>query len=166
MFHRYNLLSRHNNQIIDSIASIPNVDKFPIRVLIRPTSEYQTLSHQFLPEEREQLERGDIPFFYTFLGSKDIFYLDTNRENKLVMQNDLVNQDISRSGQVLSFLFCRDRIEKLKNQSIIMFTFRIFEYTQIKSISSKNFSFYVDKNILYVEWYKTKYKSTIPENII
>ena len=37
---------------------------------------------KFFPEEIEQLERGDIPYFFHYLGSKHIYYISNEKKPK------------------------------------------------------------------------------------
>ena len=56
----------------------------PIRVILRDTSKYRDWqtqqAHQepFFPEEVEQLKRGDIPYFFKYLGQSQLYYFTSS----------------------------------------------------------------------------------------
>lgn len=65
--------------LADVIETQINKTEIPIRVLLRDTFRYRdwrTASNDpaLLPEEREQLERGDIPYFFKFPGGAKLFF--------------------------------------------------------------------------------------------
>jgi hypothetical protein len=51
----------------------------PVRLLVRPTADYLNALHSghrkgFTKAEREQLDRGDVPYFFRYPGSDKIMY--------------------------------------------------------------------------------------------
>lgn len=65
----------------DEIAELLNSEigqsQIPIRILLRPTSEYRNWQQsiaKYLPEEIEQLSRGDIPYFFKFVGDDSVYF--------------------------------------------------------------------------------------------
>lgn len=77
------LLERHSAAIARVIAAAPGLEQAPIRVLLRSTGEYvagdpEQLWPPLLDAEREQLERGDVPYFFRLYGRRGIhFYADS-----------------------------------------------------------------------------------------
>ncbi len=72
-------LNSNRSSILDVLKKLP-LEKVPIRQLIRDTDDYiESLNSQnfagFYKEEIEQLERGDIPYFCTFLNSQKLWQL-------------------------------------------------------------------------------------------
>jgi hypothetical protein len=72
-------LDRHSAALARAIASAPGLREAPLRVLLRGTDEYvrahlQPLWPPLLDAEREQLERGDIPYFFRLYGKPGIHY--------------------------------------------------------------------------------------------
>src|SRR5690606_20337585 len=62
------LLDRHANAIARVFSELPGFETTPIRVCLRGTGDYvrartEPLWPPLLPAEREQLDRGDIPYF-------------------------------------------------------------------------------------------------------
>lgn len=75
-------------------ATDSNFDLTPIRVIVRNTRDYHNWMNTdekvcFSPEEREQLSRGDIPYFYRVVGKTGIYFSRDNVEVEasLSMQN-------------------------------------------------------------------------------
>jgi hypothetical protein len=80
------LLERHGSSIARAFAKLPGLDNTPIRVCLRGTDEYvrsrsEPLWPPLLPSEIEQLERGDIPYFFRFYDRPGIrYYADESLE--------------------------------------------------------------------------------------
>ena len=81
-------LSQKNSAF--SIALLKFADfiaECPVRILLRPTSLYAaaleaenlTAISDFLPEEVEQLIRGDIPYFFTKLSDQSVFFYSSDK---------------------------------------------------------------------------------------
>jgi hypothetical protein len=70
-------LEQHRAAIAEILRSLPLADE-PLRVLLRGTGEYVTPPEQLWPPllvaEREQLDRGDIPYFFRLYGRRGIHY--------------------------------------------------------------------------------------------
>lgn len=81
------LLIAKEDEILRDIVRIRELGNFPSRVILRPTRDYYRLlgDHEsildnrsdLLASEREQLLRGDIPYFFRTLNSRDIKYFDS-----------------------------------------------------------------------------------------
>jgi hypothetical protein len=72
-------LDRHARAIAGALARLPNLRKTPIRVCLRGTDEYVRARSvppwpPLLDAEAEQLERGDIPYFFRLYGRPGIHY--------------------------------------------------------------------------------------------
>lgn len=72
-------LDRHARAISEAIAGLPELRGTPIRVCLRSTEEYVRASSTelwppLLDAEVEQLERGDIPYFFRLYGRAGIHY--------------------------------------------------------------------------------------------
>jgi hypothetical protein len=71
------LLDRHAKPIAESIASLPDLRETPIRVCLRATADYvrtEPLWPPLLDAEIEQMDRGDIPYFFRLYGRPGIHY--------------------------------------------------------------------------------------------
>lgn len=77
-------LDRHARAIADVFAALPTLGETPIRICLRGTDEYvhadrSALWPPLLPEETEQLARGDIPYFFRLYDKPGIHFFG-NRE--------------------------------------------------------------------------------------
>lgn len=73
------ILDRHASAIADVFTSLPELRETPIRVCLRGTDEYvrantEPLWPPLLDAEVEQLDRGDIPYFFRLYGRPGIHY--------------------------------------------------------------------------------------------
>ena len=72
-------LDRHARSIAELLSALPGLREAPIRVCLRGTADYmradtEALWPPGLDAEREQLERGDIPYFFRLYGRAGIRY--------------------------------------------------------------------------------------------
>ena len=72
-------LDRHSAAIAAVFDALPGLREAPIRVLLRSTAEYvnansRALWPPLLDAEREQLARGDIPYFFRLYAEPGIHY--------------------------------------------------------------------------------------------
>lgn len=154
-------LSKNKDKIFEIIIKNIVPEKFPVRYVIRATKEYynfiQKNQHQtyFINEEIIQLNRNDIPYFFTFLNSRNIFYytssygsfdiveskldLDCNyspmwKKNKPELQNheniDLIKLTIL---QFLRSLKIND-ISRFESENVIICRIGNFLYFQEKKL--------------------------------
>jgi hypothetical protein len=73
------LLERHTSAIAGVFADLPELEDAPIRVCLRGTGDYvrarvEPLWPPLLDAEAEQLDRGDIPYFFRLYGRRGIHY--------------------------------------------------------------------------------------------
>lgn len=106
-------LNIHRNKILEILEYYLDIYKPKIRKVIRSTMEYQKiLEKNSIAEnatlnysEKIQLNRGDIPYFFRFLESKDLYYFDQpNNTSKLTNQMF----DLGNKKQIESLM--RDQI--------------------------------------------------------
>jgi hypothetical protein len=72
-------LERHTSAIAEVFSAVPGLREAPIRICLRGTEEYvragrEPLWPPLLEAELEQLERGDIPYFFRLYGRRGIHY--------------------------------------------------------------------------------------------
>lgn len=79
-----------NKELINNVLiSMRNIDRAPIRMILKPTKIYYGAMQghradnpiDFLECEKEQMERGDIPYFFRTIQSDELFFF--KEENKL-----------------------------------------------------------------------------------
>ena len=80
-------LSRDKNEISKILFQDKKLKTVPIRLVLDSTSKYVSAlaaNHfeQFTVEEEEQLARGDVPYFYTYLGDENVYFLGPNQKEK------------------------------------------------------------------------------------
>lgn len=85
---------------IDEALPVQDFSKIPMRVIVRNTSEYRNLLNDpptnTLPSEVEQMNRGDIPFYFKFIADKRLYWLKGQEflqaeESVGIFQRDSVN---------------------------------------------------------------------------
>ena len=92
-------LDRHARAIAALFEALPALRETPIRVCLRSTGEYvsgEPLWPPLLDAEREQLERGDIPYFFRLYGRRGIhYYADPSlaRIDTLPLEGDVPQLD-------------------------------------------------------------------------
>jgi hypothetical protein len=94
-------LDRHARSLARAFASLADVRRAPIRVCLRGTGEYlrpgsEPLFPPLLAAESEQLERGDIPYFFRLYGKTGIRYFasrDLTRTKSIPGRGDVPRLD-------------------------------------------------------------------------
>lgn len=57
------------------LSYLEKVNQYPVRVIIRHTLDYKNkIATDLIEEEIVQLERGDVPYFFKFIGSGELYY--------------------------------------------------------------------------------------------
>jgi hypothetical protein len=76
----------------------------PIRVILRDTRSYQNFTKEsfktpLLPEEKIQLERGDIPYFFKFLDDDSLyFHASSDGEIAKVIDHGDLDREVKRAA--------------------------------------------------------------------
>jgi len=94
-------LDRHARDIATLVGELPQLRTMPIRICLRGTEEYvqgnrKSLWPPLLNEEKEQLERGDIPYFFRLYDKPGIHYFasqDLTEIKTLPMEGDVPQLD-------------------------------------------------------------------------
>ncbi len=100
-------LNTNLKEINDVLVKL-NVKSIPIRCIVKPSMEYADYlrtdnieSSVFYPEELEQLERGDIPYFFHYLGDYSIRYLTKDGEKVTSFSwEDVFKMDLISESQI------------------------------------------------------------------
>jgi hypothetical protein len=90
-------LDRRAPEIAEVFARLPELRDAPIRICLRGTDQYvrarsEPLWPPLLDAEREQLERGDVPYFFRLYGRRGIHYYsapDLKRWKTLPLAGDV-----------------------------------------------------------------------------
>ena len=107
----------------------------PIRVILRNTKDY--LSHlssqvrisDLLHEEEVQLNRGDIPFFFKFLGERNLFFIASPNSDYQRVISDLgsFQPDVDRHAcSIDELLPSQEALDKKMAQGVL-YLCRLFE---------------------------------------
>lgn len=98
----FSVVSNKKTEIDETFAGL-DFSKIPMRVIVRNTSEYRKLLKDLplntLPSEVEQVNRGDIPFYFKFIVDKNLYWL---KENELICMEEslgIFQKDIDRHGK-------------------------------------------------------------------
>jgi|GEM_PF-3331814 len=160
LYQEFKFLLENRAKITEIIsAEIDQMNRSPIRFLIRPSREYNKnflQSTSLLPmidEEREQLDRSDIPYFFGFIEDADLFYYkQLNQKSKVQLNNlETIKKKIQRSFQTPKSLLGHNRLYKVFKQSMMMVASRFLEAGKPMEIQSENFSIKFDGSILKID---------------
>ncbi|MBL7542231.1 MAG: DUF4135 domain-containing protein [Bdellovibrionaceae bacterium] len=95
---------------IDEIFSSLKLDSHPIRVIIRNTSEYKSIlesnEENILKSELCQLSRGDVPFYFKYLGRSELLWLSKINTESSELVPDLLIKDVDRHALFYSIGWC------------------------------------------------------------
>ena len=109
-----------NVQAIKVIVDSQETSAEPIRMIVRNTGVYKSALEQgdfskFLPEEKEQLNRGDIPYFFKLLGRQELFWIrDQGCEPAIVSDTAETGPDVDRHAHLPSELFPSESAMEIK----------------------------------------------------
>lgn len=100
------VLSEFNQKgprIIEALSIELDIKKVPVRVLLRDTRSYcnwrdATPDKSWLAEELQQLERGDVPYFFKYVGSTELHCFSENQTLMLVTINDVFEKGVDLIG--------------------------------------------------------------------
>ncbi len=103
----------------------------PIRILLRPSADYSSACAsgnftEFFPEEKIQLSRGDIPYFYTTLQTQKLFYYADEKYE--VAEFEYIDPRFFSRGRAVALpdiLLRRQRCETLLASSLLWLTARL-----------------------------------------
>jgi len=88
---------------IDKVLGELDLRSHPVRVIVRNTSEYKNILNlppaNFLDSELMQLERGDIPFFFKYLGCDSLFWTEKRDKESIDFIKLEFEKDINRHAK-------------------------------------------------------------------
>ncbi len=90
-----------NKEAIEDTLKASGIKKYPSRMIMRNTSDYTkylngTLDLNLLESEKLQISRNDIPFYFKFIGKKDLFWLSSPEASSKEMQLGIFQDDVDR----------------------------------------------------------------------
>jgi lantibiotic modifying enzyme len=160
LYQEFKFIIENRLKLTEIIAiEFDQVSIAPIRFLIRPSREYNKDFPQanillpMISEEREQLGRSDIPYFFGLVGSSDLFYFQSpNQKLKVRLKNqEKTKEKIQRSFNPPQSLLEHKRLLKIFKQSMLMVASRFLENGNSMEIQSENFTIKFDGTILKID---------------
>lgn len=117
-----NILNENSENILSEILKNEQINKYPIRMILRDTSSYRNHLEgksellRIDKAEAVQLNRDDIPYFFRYLNSDDInFYVDENN------QEDAIGTDRSEFNLMSSVILTNaEQIDLIKTNTSIL----------------------------------------------
>ena len=128
------------SEAIDRILSEINFSKIPARVIVRNTSEYtnflENLPANTLFSEIEQMRRGDVPFYFKFIGDKHLYWLKEKDFCWPEGSIGIFQRDVDRHGNYSGQGWCRLRTNAQFMLQGMLFLLRHFEFQSNLVLSS------------------------------
>lgn len=79
-------ICKYRDEILKQTPSASILSEHNIRVIFRQTQQYLNKSQSFISEENEQLDRGDIPYFFKRHNTMPVYYYK-NRSTIEIIKN-------------------------------------------------------------------------------
>ena len=138
----YKGLLSHKNAVRKYITKHQIFSIAPIRVVLRDTTTYSrylalnNCSESLIKEELEQLDRGDIPAFYTFIGSTQLYYYKHNDQLHAV---NLQEPSLCRAFQRWTPGSFESYFGRLSNRTLVLSTAQLVKTlsNNVEPISAK-----------------------------
>jgi lantibiotic modifying enzyme len=116
-----------SKELENTFLSLKSVKKTPIRVFPRSTSDYRRFlisddikSCEISDTELEQLKRGDIPYFFRFVGKNDIYYyIDKTKFSSANLPLNLKVQALGEIRTLSKNSFSVRNIDTLKKAGVL-----------------------------------------------
>ena len=109
----FDLVLRKKSEI-GEILSKQDFSRNPSRMIIRNTSEYKYFLESppgnALLSEIEQMRRGDIPYYFKFIGDKNLYWLSSLGTYRNESSVAIFQRDIDRHMKYENSHWCEDRI--------------------------------------------------------
>lgn len=144
----WNLFSvaiRKMNEIDEALARL-DFSNTPMRVIVRNTSEYRTLLDNpptnTLPSEVEQINRGDVPFYFKFIADKGLYWLKEREFIQVEESVGIFQRDIDRHGRYSSDNFVKAMLLEDKLAASLLFLVKHF---------GKNFDLQISKHAAIID---------------
>ena len=139
-------------QEIEEILATQDFSKKPCRMIIRNTSEYkyflERLPDNALPSEIEQMKRGDIPYYFKFIGDKNLYWLNSFGTYRNESSVGIFQRDIDRHMKYENLHWCEDRIT---NKILITGMLYLLKSLAIKLELNFSKDFQVKNNVILFE---------------
>ena len=131
--------------IRSTIESLPHLNEIPIRHILRDTFHYRAWktnepSIPFFESELIQLRRGDIPYYFKFLGQVEVHeYADAVGTFSPVPLPEIFLKGAARDAQLPSFLLNELRLTQLFGQGFLFIGKVLLENHSTASIGGNGY---------------------------
>jgi len=157
-----------NHEIISRFNQIIKLNPFvPVRVILRDTEKYRKLKYEefdppLIPEEKIQLDRGDIPYFFKYFNDNNLYYLTSkDREKGIVSITSSLKSRSDQVAQPPEILLSKKRLENDIFAAGAMYLIRrLFGKEEILSKEVGNYLIAADLDTISIKTPTTKFKCT------
>ncbi len=111
------MIEKNIDQILKDIELATEGQKIPVRIILRDTRKYRhwktiTFDPPLFDEELVQLERGDIPYFFKYIGSEELYYYThLDKSHISVIAPDYFREKLTRIAVEPSVLLKSSKIK-------------------------------------------------------
>lgn len=118
MFH---LLFTHTKSLSLFLQNF-DFTKYPVRVIVMHTLKYKDTTEALIAEEKLQIERKDIPFFFKFINDNNMYYYNEKSEAlKVKEQNERTLKKFNQLALNFNEILKPERLENLFINSNLYF---------------------------------------------
>ncbi len=162
------LMSLKTKVILGFVQSeLNNQKKRPVvRCILRPTSVYKSIlksnifDRDLLDEEIVQLRRGDIPYFYKYIGENDVYWLVDHFTQVKVNCLKQFNKKTDAVGVDPEILINNERIQRVLIPNGSMFLIRnLLDQNWVGNWRSSDFEINVNADDIEVNYNKCVFKA-------
>lgn len=106
----FSVVSNKKTELDETLTEL-DFSKNPIRVIVRNTSEYRNLLSDLtanaLPSEVEQLNRGDVPFYFKFVADNRLYWFSERAVIQIEDGLGVFKKDIDRHAKWEPIHWCQ-----------------------------------------------------------
>ncbi len=163
-FQIYSIIHSNADQLKIFLATI-NFEEHPVRVIVMHTLKYKDAlesKEELIEEEKAQLMRDDIPFFFKFINSKYMYFYDESFEKVVVKkQNERTFKKFNQLANSFDVLLDQQRLETLFANSNLYFAKLFYKEKKWNNFSQEQFSLTVLEDVITFDFRQKKYMAKI-----
>ena len=126
---------------IDEALAAQDFSKIPMRVIVRNTSEYRNLLNDpptnTLPSEVEQMNRGDVPFYFKFVADNSLYWLKQIDFAQAEESVGIFQRDIDRHGKYDGRRWIHTAASKQVLVQSLLYLIKYFDFKQDMKLSAE-----------------------------
>lgn len=137
---------RSQTQMADAMAEawleLNDLKKHPVRILLRSTSEYgSTKDTKYIESENAQLLRGDIPYYFGFLGTRDVYYYSgPDLRTQVDFYSNEFDKKVGISFGMPSDILNTDRLQKICKLSALQLARNVMNFENTTKLHGDEFN--------------------------